>query len=625
MNLLYFDFEVFKYDWLVCIGDLQNKKMNVIVNSKEELENFYNLHKEDIFIGFNSRHYDQYIFKAILCGLDPYEVSQRIIVKGESGWSISKLFSSIFFYHFDCKPDRNISLKKIEAFMGENIKESSVPFDIDKKLTKEQLQEVIEYCKHDVRMAYKTFMLNIDTFNSHIAMINEFNMPKHYINKTPTQLTSLLLNAKKIDFNDEYDLSFPTNLKLGRYEDVKNYYTNWSKNVKDYSKLSLVKDIGNVKHIYGVGGLHGAVPNFVKKGKFMMIDVGSYYPYLMILYNLLSRAVVDPKKYKQLLEDRMRLKKSNPKRANIRKIPLNGTFGASKDKNNNLYDPRQSNNCCITGQLFLTDLLDKLVDICKIIQTNTDGIGVEIETDEQEKEVISVCEEWCNRTKFTLDYKYYDYIIQRDVNNYIMYNSKTGELKQKGKYQKKSKIKDNEMSIVLEAIVNYFIYDKPIEDTIYSCNELEKFMIIANIGSMYECILHNGKKLTEKVNRVFASKNKNDTSLFKRKRTETRPYALEKCSGTPLHSFIDNGNIIGKECPPHLDKDWYVYYTKYQMSMIFGNEYEGISTNQWQSKLWKTAKDYEKGTGSDKLKSKNYNPNKDRDIMINMIGKVIIF
>ena len=40
------------------------------------------------------------------------------------------------------------------------------------------------------------------------------------------------------------------------------------------------------------------------------------------------------------------------------KIVLNGTYGASKDKYNNLYDPLQANNVCINGQLMLLDLIE---------------------------------------------------------------------------------------------------------------------------------------------------------------------------------------------------------------------------------------------------------------------------
>ena len=37
-GLLFYDFEVFKYDWLVVVMDMTAKKTHVIINSPEELE-----------------------------------------------------------------------------------------------------------------------------------------------------------------------------------------------------------------------------------------------------------------------------------------------------------------------------------------------------------------------------------------------------------------------------------------------------------------------------------------------------------------------------------------------------------------------------------------------------------
>ena len=61
-------------------------------------------------------------------------------------------------------------------------------------------------------------------------------------------------------------------------------------------------------------------------------------------------------------------KQNKDKRQQPRKIVLNSTFGASKDVYNKLYDPLQANNICITGQLLLTDLIEKLENHCQLIQ-----------------------------------------------------------------------------------------------------------------------------------------------------------------------------------------------------------------------------------------------------------------
>ena len=48
--MLFYDFEVFQYDWLVVIYDITNKKDNVIINDAEKLKLFYEEHKNDTTI-----------------------------------------------------------------------------------------------------------------------------------------------------------------------------------------------------------------------------------------------------------------------------------------------------------------------------------------------------------------------------------------------------------------------------------------------------------------------------------------------------------------------------------------------------------------------------------------------
>ena len=39
--MIFYDFEVFLYDWLVVIYDMVNRKENIIVNNAEELKRFF--------------------------------------------------------------------------------------------------------------------------------------------------------------------------------------------------------------------------------------------------------------------------------------------------------------------------------------------------------------------------------------------------------------------------------------------------------------------------------------------------------------------------------------------------------------------------------------------------------
>ena len=82
--LHFIDFEVFKYDWLCVIVNPFNGEETVIVNDSEMLGRYYEKHINEIFVGYNIRQYDQFIMKAILMGLDPKRVNDKIIKENKA-------------------------------------------------------------------------------------------------------------------------------------------------------------------------------------------------------------------------------------------------------------------------------------------------------------------------------------------------------------------------------------------------------------------------------------------------------------------------------------------------------------------------------------------------------------
>ena len=45
--MLFYDYEVFKYDWMVVICDTDEKRTYKIVNDREALEDFHYSHEKD--------------------------------------------------------------------------------------------------------------------------------------------------------------------------------------------------------------------------------------------------------------------------------------------------------------------------------------------------------------------------------------------------------------------------------------------------------------------------------------------------------------------------------------------------------------------------------------------------
>ena len=454
ITILFYDFEVFYDDWMVLIIDSSTKKEHVFINDEEGLIDFYNKHKNDIWVGYNSRHYDQYILKAIICGFSPQEMNEWIIVKRKLGWEFFQDFWKIQLYNFDIMTNRFRSLKQLEGFMGHDIRETSVSFDTMRKLTDEEIEEVIKYCRHDVQETMYIFMENIHEFESQIELLKMFELPLRHISKTKVQLAAMILEARqpKLPRNDEFDLSFPNTLQINKYTKVLDFYREVVHSEEPYEK-SLEIDVAGVPHIFAWGGIHGARNNYYGEGHYLLIDVASYYPALMIEYDYVSRNVKDPAKFKEIRDTRLKYKEEDDKREGPLKIVINGTYGAMKDKYNGLYDPLMANNVCIAGMTLLLDLIEKLEPHCQVIQSNTDGVLVKLYHEDDYELIDDICYEWEQRTRMELEFEEYVKVIQKDVNNYILIDD-DGKYESKGAYVKKLNPLDNDLPIVNKAVVD---------------------------------------------------------------------------------------------------------------------------------------------------------------------------
>ena len=421
--LHFIDFESFKKLWTCVIICPSERKKTVIVNDKSKLEDYYNQHKNEIFVGYNIRGYDQYIFKGILCDFDPYKITQWIIKDNKPGYKFSNLFYKFPLNFYDVGSKLN-SLKQLEGFMGNDIRETAIPFDYDGEFTEEMINEVIYYNTHDVEQTIEVFLQTKSDFDAQLDLIKTFNLPLSYLSKTKAQLTSIALGCERKIWNDEWDISFVPTIKLDKYK----FVWNWFKNPKNYKHGEKLKvDICGIPHTFGLGGIHGAEDTPVhKKGLIIHIDVTSFYPSICIEYDLLSRNVKDKTIYKQIYDKRVALKKAGKKKEQAPyKIILNSTFGITNDPYSLAYDPRRNHEVTINGQLLLLDLLEKLEGHCTLIQSNTDGLIIQIpDTNKAFEKIDDICFEWEQRTKMNLGFDFIKEIYQKDVNNYIIYDSK---------------------------------------------------------------------------------------------------------------------------------------------------------------------------------------------------------
>lgn len=599
-----FDCEVFAHDWLFVFKELATGEYTVIHNDNDSIMAF--MERDPFLGGFNNKHYDNHILKAVMVGADPETVKQindAIITEGINGWDIPFLQNyRVYFSSFDLMDDcqMGLSLKAIEAHLGIPIEETEVDFNIDHPLTPEELQQTITYCKYDVDATEKLYHLRENYLKNKVTLgrvrgLNE----RQAMYMTNAKLTSVYLKAVRPEkpWTDERDYQYPDKL-LREYipQEVFDFFDRMhdSSIPSDElfsSKLELM--VGDCPCTIAYGGIHGAIPTYMEEAtetrSIRNKDVASYYPHLMTLplsggrqYGFCSRNIPSPQVFINTLEDRVKAKKvGDMNTANALKLVLNTTYGAMLNGKdgiafNDLYDPLMGRSVCITGQLFLLELSEHLIRECptlKIIQLNTDGIMVSLDnTDEPKWQEIT--QEWQDRTGFELEEDFIQKIVQKDVNNYVEIPVGGGEPKVKGGQLVRGisavgafNLNNNAVAVA-QAIKQFFIDSTPPEQTIAASDNILDFQLIAKASGKYSGCYHvvAGEKVpVQKVNRVYAVANKNYGTVYK---THAATGRDAKVAGLPTHCVIDNNNGLNIEI---VDRKWYV-----KLAQKYINDFLGV-------------------------------------------------
>lgn len=559
--LNFYDFEVFKYDWLVVIINPIEKIVTRIVNDSQALKDYFDAHDKEIWIGYNNRRYDQYIMKAILLDMDPKKVNDWIIRDNKGGWQYSSLFNKITMINFDTMLRMDTGLKTLEAFMGNDIRETSVPFDIDRPLTEAEIEQTFFYCNHDVEQTIEVWLARKAEFDAAMGLVKIFNLPLTYMGKTGAQRVAKILGGKGKKFDDEFEFPIVNTLKLKKYRAIRDWYRN-SEN-HDYKKKQKVI-IAGIEHTLAWGGLHGAIKKYYGEGIYLMADVTAYYPSLQEQYKFGYRNMANPENFEKIHGENLRMKATGNKVARLPyKIADNAISGQLKDQFSPLYDPRENNAICVNGQLLLVDLIEKLEPhIERFIQSNTDGILIKLKSIDDYDLIDDIVWEWEKRTGMRMGFDIYTKVFQKDVNNYLLV-APDGKTKTKGAYTKSLSSVDYDLPIINKAMVDYMVNGTPVEKTIGDCDELIMFQKVVKLSGKYWRAWHDGKYMAEKCYRVFASKKSTDSYIGKCKE---KGATIEKFANTADHCFVDNGNIKGKKCPSHLNKSWYINLAKERLS-----------------------------------------------------------
>ena len=512
----------------------------------------YQFNTNKIFAGYNNIHYDNPIINYII---DYYNVmkdktyieicksifnlSKTILnsKEGEEGiwkkWKYQQWFESFDILTMLYSTQLRVGLKEMQVTMQyPNVQEFVYDWDIP--LVESKFDEMIQYNINDVESTSELLVRCKKDIELRIAIEDEYGvrvLSKDGVNIGMKIITQKYLEKTGQTWWDIKDLRSPMDkipLKDVILPFVK-YDSPILKDMLDTLKKQTVSPgrkgyeykfiFNNLRYTIGVGGIHSVNdPEIIipKEDEYLIdCDVASLYPSMLIQHKFYPKHLGPEflEIYSKIREERLEAKHNGDKVKNeTLKFALNGLSGNLQNEHNFCYSPFAVMQIRVNGQLLLLMLAEKLVEIgCKIIQANTDGLFLICKKNKYE-EYQKVCKEWEKLTKLELEEERFEAMYQYAINDYIAVKEGYHKTKDKKLIKTKGMFitevllgKGLSPKIIPEAIINYFVDNIPVEETIKSCRDIRKFLKAEKTGKQWT--VEYNDKIQQRINRFYVSNN----------------------------------------------------------------------------------------------------------------------
>lgn len=498
-----------------------------------------------IFCGYNNLHYDNPIINYIIEYEDKlmqynipticssiFNLSKTITASSEDNIDAWKHWKyQIWFDTFDIltmlySNKLRVGLKEIQVTMQyPNVQEFVC--DWTKPLPLEDFDSMIDYNINDIESTSELLNRCKKDVDLRIAIEDEYGvrvLSKDGVNIGMKILTQKYLEKTGLTWWDIKDLRSPMSviplkdviLSFIKYdspilqkvlEDMKNQIV--SPGRKGYENKFV---FNNLRYSVGVGGIHSvnSPEIIIPRDDEMLIDidVASLYPSMLIEYEFYPKHLGKEflEVYKQIKDERIEAKHNGDKVKNeTLKLALNGLSGNLQNEHNFCYSPFAVMQIRINGQLLLLMLAEKLTQIgCRIVQANTDGLFVLLKKDVYSK-VNSICREWEQLTKLTLEEDRFKAMYQYAINDYFAI-TEDNKVKEKGMFITAVKLgKGLTPKIIPKAIISFFKDGISVEDTIKNCTDIRDFLMSEKTGKQWHVEYMNEEQ--QRTNRFYASTN----------------------------------------------------------------------------------------------------------------------
>lgn len=498
-----------------------------------------------IFCGYNNLHYDNPIINYIIEYEDKlmqynipticssiFNLSKTITTSSEDNIDAWKHWKyQIWFDTFDIltmlySNKLRVGLKEIQVTMQyPNVQEFAC--DWTKPLPLEDFDSMIDYNINDIESTSELLNRCKKDVDLRIAIEDEYEvrvLSKDGVNIGMKILTQKYLEKTGLTWQDIKDLRSPMSviplkdviLPFIKYDspilqrvldDMKNQIV--SPGRKGYENKFV---FNNLRYSVGVGGIHSvnSPEIIIPRDDEMLIDidVASLYPSMLIEYEFYPKHLGKEflEVYKQIKDERIEAKHNGDKVKNeTLKLALNGLSGNLQNEHNFCYSPFAVMQIRINGQLLLLMLAEKLTQIgCRIVQANTDGLFVLLKKDAYSK-VNSICREWEQLTKLTLEEDRFKAMYQYAINDYFAI-TEDNKVKEKGMFITAVKLgKGLTPKIIPKAVISFFKDGIPVEDTIKNCTDIRDFLMSEKTGKQWHVEYMNEEQ--QRTNRFYASTN----------------------------------------------------------------------------------------------------------------------
>lgn len=543
-----FDIEVLKNVFTCTCKNTDTKQITVFEISPrrvdvQELVTFF--YEDYYFVGYNNIHYDNPILNYIIMlyrehYFDRYStreltesvfrMSQLVIDKNSDfdlwkEYKYARNFLSIDLLTMLYSKALRVSLKEMQVTMQyKNVEEFVVDWhqdlpekDIDRLISYnindvESTEELLYRCKDLLELRIETEKdfglpcLSLDRVNLGDKLLQLKVMKKTGLNKR--QLENMKSPANYVDLEKVIFswIKFESPILQKKLTDMKNQH-NVSPGRKGYINTFM---FGEMKVTIGVGGIHGDNGTCIIKPNedelLLDSDVNSLYPSLMRMYHLYPPKLKDVlgQIFPQIIDDRLEFKRTGQKNKNeTYKYMLNGVSGKMQDETSWLFSPFTVMQVRINGQLLLLMLAERLLKLgCKLYQINTDGILYKLKKSKYE-ELQQVLKEWEKLTMLTLETEEFTQFYQLAINDYFGVEP-NNKIKKKGFFLTDIELgKGLTPKIIPEAIINYFVHNIPVEDTIKSCKDICKFLQAEKTGKQWT--VEYNEQIQQRINRFYVS------------------------------------------------------------------------------------------------------------------------